>query len=147
MWSRNEINPDAPRPSRRSYSWEDLEEYGHDGGMWRTPPARERDALADAAADLMRNEEAFACAMRRALIEWPVSCSVALTTPGLNRRAWLGHAGCYLETGSPEETTRLGWHRLEPHEQARADAAADLIIAEWAEGQEQPSLFGGGEDA
>jgi len=49
----------------------------------------------------------------------------------LNQRAWIGHAGCFLATGSPEETTRLGWHELDDGEQYGANAAADAVIAEW----------------
>jgi hypothetical protein len=79
----------------------------------------------------MRDIPEFKRAMRRALNEWPKSCAVAMTTPGLNKRAWIGHAGCYLATGSPEETTRLGWHDLDDDQQRKANAAADAVIAEW----------------
>lgn len=138
MFNRNEI-PDDPalihRPimgaSRERFPWHMLEEYHPDGGMWRTAPLREAEALRAAAAELMRDVTEFKRAMRTALTNWPRSCAVAMTTPGLNKRAWLGHAGCYLATGSPEETTRLGWHDLDDHQQRVANAAADAVIAEW----------------
>ena len=98
-------------------------------------------ALIDAAAVLMANPDAFCAAMRRALSEWPRSVSVALTTPGLNKRAWLGHAGCYLATGSPEETTRLGWHQLDDPEQYVANAAADRVISEWRQANQPAFTF------
>jgi hypothetical protein len=79
----------------------------------------------------MSNPAAFADSMRVALKRWPRSVAVALTTPGLNQRAWLGHAGCFLATGSPEEATRLGWHELDDAEQWAANDAADCVIAEW----------------
>jgi glutaminase len=99
--------------------------------MWSIPSTREVAAHIAATAELMRDVSEFKRAMRRALNEWPKSCAVAMTTPGLNKRAWLGHAGCYLATGSPEETTRLGWHDLDDDQQRAANAAADSVASEW----------------
>jgi hypothetical protein len=130
MFSRNEITTDAP-PKRVHYPWHELEEYHPNGGMWAIPTALSRARFIDESATLMANPVAFAKAMRRALKEWPKSVSVALTTPGMNHRAWLGHAGCFLATGSPEEATRLGWHQLDDAEQWAANDAADCVIAEW----------------
>lgn len=146
MFSRNEFNEHSEPPKRRvHYAWTQLEEYQPDGGMWSIPMASARPRLIEAAQGLMAIPAEFADAMRGALTDWPRSTSVAMTTPGLNRRAWLGHAGCYLATGSPEETTRLGWHALDSAEQYGANAAADQVIAEWIEsrvGTVQPALFG-----
>jgi hypothetical protein len=88
----------------------------------------------------MARPKVFADAMRRVLKEWPKSVAVALQTPGLNRRAWIGHAGCFLATGSPEETTRLGWHELNDEQQIAANKAADLVIDEWEEQAFQQQL-------
>lgn len=131
MFYRNEITDPNIKPSRIHYPWHELEEYHPDGGMWSIPAAGDRGRFIVATSDLMANPAAFADAMRRALVEWPKSVAQALTTPGLNRRAWLGHAGCYLATGSPEETTRIGWHQLDDAEQYGANDAADRVITEW----------------
>lgn len=149
MFSRNEITSDRA-PVRPAYPWHELEEYGDGGGMWAIPTPSARAEYAEAAADLMCDPQRFADSMRRALSEWPRSVSVALTTPGMNQRAWLGHAGCYLDTGSPEETTRIGWHSLDDGEQYGANAAADQVIAEWRKAQAahvEPHLDFGGWDA
>jgi hypothetical protein len=130
MFSRNEINTQAP-PPRRHYPWHEMEEYQPDGGMWSIPSLHDRQRFIHAAEALMVNPEAFRDSMRLALDQWPRSASVALTTPGMNHRAWLGHAGCYLATGSPEETTRLGWHLLDEGEQMMANETADTVIHEW----------------
>ena len=74
---------------------------------------------------------AFEAAMMRAIWEWPLSCEAALTTPSLNRRAFMGHAGCCIATGSPEDLTRLAWHRLDKEQQDAANAAADRAIEAW----------------
>lgn len=131
MFYRNEITETSVKSSRIHYPWHMLEEYQPDGGMWSIPSGLDRPRFIAATSDLMANRPAFTDAMRRALVEWPASVAQALTTPGMNQRAWLGHAGCYLATGSPEETTRLGWHDLDPDEQREANAAADQVIAEW----------------
>lgn len=131
MFYRNEIHDGDAVPARIAHPWHELEEYQPDGGMWSIPAAHRREEFIGAAERLMFDAAAFREAMRAVLIEWPRSIGVALTTPSLNRRAWLGHAGCYLATGSPEETTRLGWHRLDWPEQYAANCAADEVISEW----------------
>lgn len=131
MFNRNEITGRNMVPVRRCHPWTELEEYQPAGGMWRIPPTCDRDRYIRESEHLMADPKRFYGSMIRALDDWPKSCEVAMTTPGLNRRAWIGHAGTYLATGSPEETTRLGWHRLAPSEQFAANSAADDAIAEW----------------
>lgn len=131
MFNRFEISNPHTLPTRQHYPWHELEEYLPDGGMWGTlPPGEHADAM-DRAEALMVNPTMFREAMMKALVNWPKSCAVAMTTPGLNRRAWMGHAGTYLETGCPEDLTRLAWHRLDPSEQFAANDAADQAIAAW----------------
>lgn len=116
----------------------DLEEYA--AGMWSTVTGVDREYYIQQAADLMRHPEKFKTAMRRALKEWPNSCEATMTAQAINHQAWLGHAGCFLATGSPEETTRLGWHRLSMEQQVEANRAADTVIIEWEEAH-NGSLF------
>lgn len=118
---------------RREYRhYRDREEFHPDGGMWKIVGQVERDAYAMVAADLMAFPDRFEDAMLRALEEWPQSCDVNLTAHVMNRRAWLGHAGCFLATGSPEDATRLGWRSLTAAQQFDADEAAERVIAEWS---------------
>lgn len=130
MFYRNEIG-DQARPPYRRYPWQEMEEYLPNGGMWRTPTAGESAQQIEAAANLMRKPGEFLAAMLRVGTEWPRSIGVAMSTPGLNRRAWMGHAGCFLAVGSVEECTRLGWHALDPAEQVAANEAADEAIDQW----------------
>jgi hypothetical protein len=131
MFTRNEIGDVVAKPSGSRLPWWQLEEFKPDGGMWSIPATLMRDEHARQAADLMADPGRFVDAMRRAVKEWPKSCESAFATPGLNLRAWLGHAGCYIATGSPEETTRAGWHQLDDGEQYAANAAADQVINEY----------------
>ena len=147
MFYRNEIRDADSPPAGIHYPWHELEEYLPRGGMWATPPISMRPIYIADSAKLMADPDKFYRSMLRAIREWPKSVGQALTTPGLNQRAWMGHAGCFLETGSPEETTRLGWHQLDPGEQYGANLAADSAIAEWRKQHRatgpQMDLFGG----
>jgi hypothetical protein len=112
------------------HHYSECEEFRPDG-MWRIVTGPATDGFIQASADLMRDCAAFLAAMVRAIEEWPKSCEMNLTAISMNHRAWFGHAGCFLATGSPEACTRLGWHTLDQSEQDAANATADLAIAEW----------------
>lgn len=131
MFSRNEITDPHSKPLRIRYPWWELEEFLPDGGMWGIAPTHRHEHLMDQAETLMVRTDDFRDAMRMAVEEWPRSVSVALTTPGLNQRAWLGHAGTYIATGCPEDLTRIAWHRLDSAEQHAANDAAETVISEW----------------
>lgn len=127
---------------RRVYShYRDCEEFHPDGGMWRQESGADRreDYIA-AAAQLMADPDRFRQAMLQAVREWPRSCETNLTSVSTNQRAWMGHAGSYLATGSPEECTRLGWHRLGTVQQRLANKAADEAIAAWRRGYRNPAM-------
>lgn len=131
-----------PRFNRVYYHYELLEEYKY--GMWRIERGIDRKSYIEEAAMLMRDPERFEAAMLRAVNEWPVSCEHSLTAEDTNRIAWLGHAGCCIEVGSPEEATRAGWHTLTPSEQDEANAAAARALREWEniyEAVQQFTLF------
>lgn len=106
-----------------------MEEYR--SNMWKEVPIGERQGYVETTATIMRNPSAFEAAMMRAVFEWPNSTSVAMTTPSLNYQAWIGHAGCAIELGSPEHLTRQGWRLLNAAEQDEANAAASRVIEYW----------------
>ena len=103
--------------------------------MWKRLTGEPRKRFVELASGLMRDTEAFRGAMRTAIVQWPKSCASAFTTEGLNQIAFLGHAGCCVATGSPEECTRVAWHTLSIDEQDRANAAAADVLAEWGDQQ------------
>lgn len=111
-------------------------------GMWKIVGGKVKAKNSQASADLMRNTSAFVSAMMRAFEEWPNSCLHNLTAEDTNRLAWLGHAGCFLAVGSPEENTRCGWHTLTVQEQDAANAAAQEALDAWIEANsEEPPLL------
>lgn len=111
------------------YHYADLEEHEH--GMWRMTRVEDREGYIESARALMADPRRFLAAMMRAVEEWPRSCEAAFTADSMNHRAWMGHAGCCIGVRSPEDLTRLGWHRLSSDQQDLANAAADEAIAEW----------------
>lgn len=118
-----------PKIDRVYHRYEALEEYQR--GMWRIVRGHDRIHNAELARDLMRDSQAFKAAMMRAVNEWPVSCEHNLTCEDSNRLAWLGHAGCLLGVGSPEENTRIGWHMLNQSEQDEANRVAQEVLDFW----------------
>lgn len=113
------------------FHYEELEEYA--AGMWKRPTGAVRKTYVEEAADLMRCPDEFKEAMAQALEIWPKSCAHNLTSLDSNRIAWLGHAGCCIATGSPEECTRVGWHTLDSAEQDEANRVAAEVLAHWDE--------------
>lgn len=125
------------------YHYEDLEEYH--AGMWKIVRGKARKEHITNAADLMRQPCEFKNAMLLALKLWPKSCEANLTAEMVNRIAWLGHAGCCIKAGSPEECTRVAWHTLHEHEQQIANKMANEVLATWLKcrrvEEEQHDLF------
>jgi hypothetical protein len=111
------------------FHYEDLEEYH--AGMWKRPTGITRKDFVGYAADLMRCPDEFNLAMQEACDKWPNSCAHNLTCLDSNRIAWLGHAGCCIATGSPEECTRVGWHTLTSEEQDEANRVAAEVLHDW----------------
>jgi hypothetical protein len=108
-----------------------------EAGLWRRLNGDEKKQYVEAAADLMRCPQEFMEAMREALRNWPKSCEAAFTADSVNQIAYLGHAGCCVATGSPEECTRIGWHKLTKPEQDEANLAASIVLREWCLGYSQ----------
>lgn len=103
--------------------------------MWQKITGKEADEYAEKAANIMREPDVFQHAMRWVLKQWPLSCEHNLSAKSINRQAWLGHAGCYLSSGSPEECTRAGWWMLDQDEQSEANRVAQEVIEEWENAQ------------
>lgn len=113
-------------------------------GMWRKVSGQEYEDFASKAHELMANPPRFKAAMSKAVRLWPFSAEHNLTAIECNRRAWLGHAGCFMGVGSPEEPTRIGWHRLTEAQQLEADRVAQEVIDDWEDAYDskgQQALF------
>jgi hypothetical protein len=100
-------------------------------GLWRITTGVERKRHIAAAAGLMAKPDKFKAAMQRAARDWPRSCEHNLSAENVNRIAWLGHAGCCVGVGSPEEATRAGWHTLTLDQQNEANRVAGEVLDAW----------------
>ena len=119
------------KSSRVYFHYTELEEFA--AGLWKRPTGETRKDFIQKAANLMKQSDEFKTAMAQALDDWPKSCAHNLTALDSNRIAWLGHAGCSIATGSPEECTRVGWHTLTQEEQDEANRVAGEVLAVWDE--------------
>lgn len=117
------------RIKRVFHHFEKCEEYK--SNMWKAVPIETRDGYVNSAASLMINWQAFESAMMRAVNEWPYSCEANLTASSMNHQAWMGHAGCAIELGAPEDLVRQAWRTLTQDQQDKANAAADRVIEAW----------------
>ena len=117
------------KPARIYHHYEKLEEWR--AGMWKITTGDPRKKYVEAASDLMRGADEFKSAMLSALEQWPRSCEANLTAEAVNRIAWLGHAGCCIATGSPEDCTRAAWHTLTKPEQDEANRVAGEVLDLW----------------
>lgn len=113
------------------HRFEKCEEY--QSNMWKACPPVEREKFIEEARALMISHDDFHAAMMQAVEDWPFSCEANLTAPTINHQAWIGHAGCAIAVGSPEDMTRLAWRTLTKEQQDLANAAADRAIAAWRE--------------
>ena len=119
------------KPKRVYFHYEELEEY--QAGLWRIVSGEKRKQHIEAAADLMKSSDEFKEAMLQAITLWPKSCAHNFTATGVNKIAWLGHAGCCISVGSPEDCTRAAWHTLSKDEQDDANRVAAEALATWGE--------------
>lgn len=115
--------------TRVYHHYEQLEEF--QAGMWKITRGQTRKEHIGRAANLMRDASAFETAMIAAIQQWPRSCEHNLTADAVNKIAWLGHAGCCVVAGSPEEATRVAWHTLTAQQQDAANAAAARALKTW----------------
>lgn len=123
------------------HHYEQLEEYH--AGMWKIYRGEKRKDFINKAADLMRCPDEFKLAMQEAVRAWIKSCEANLTADSVNKIAWLGHAGCCVATGSPEDCTRAGWHLLNQSEQDEANRVVGEVLEEWLKSHRRlPDLFG-----
>lgn len=115
-------------------AWEEVP-----AGMWRQTDRNERQKLLEAAIEFTGNATRYGKAMMRVIVAWPISCEHNLSDVGQNRRAWIGHAACCLETGCPEDVTREAWGHLSDQQRDAANQKATEAIVAWensrAEGQ------------
>jgi hypothetical protein len=106
------------------WEWEDI-------GMWRNVSGADRERLLREAEVFTGNSERYGAAMLRIIDEFPIATLHNLTDENQNRRAWIGHAACYLALECPEDIVREAWGRLTERQRKDANAAADRAISEW----------------
>ena len=77
---------------------------------------------------LLSNEDLFYSVALEVINNWAVSSSVNLTSPSVNKQAWIGQASCCYKYGNNELTTRKSWALLTDIQKYKANNIADKII-------------------
>lgn len=125
--SQLEFNIHAVNPKKHTgrvyFHFSEMEEYSC--GMWRSESGGKREQYVALASNLMKHPDKFKDSLRRAIIEWPNSSLANLSDRNQNRIAWLGHAGCCVGVGSPEDVAREAWWTLSGKEQDDANRVGD----------------------
>lgn len=112
------------------YPYDRWEEYH--AGMWLVINASaEHDRLLRQAIVFTGDAQRYGEAMQAVIHAWPISCAMNLTTIGMNRHAWVGHAACAHAFRCPEHIVREAWHQLTQGQQDDANEQAELAIITW----------------
>ena len=103
----------------------DWECYKH--GMYSTDTVIDgKEKYRDFLSDLGR----FNNAMTEVTKKWTISCEHFLTSPDINRVAWLGQASMCIDTGISRKY-RAGFMLLSDNEQKLANEAAMEVLINW----------------
>jgi hypothetical protein len=111
------------------HPYNEWEEYH--AGMWRDVSKTEEERFLKEAIEFTGDYKLYGSWMLKVVDEWPKSCEHNLSSTGMNRQAWIGHAACCLAIGCPEHITRHAWHVLTQDQQDKANLKADEAIALW----------------
>lgn len=98
----------------------------YQNGMYKIVPYDQNEI--NKSINVLRSCDYFEEAMNNILAKWVVSHKVHLTDLSINRRAYLGRAGCCISKGVPEILTRYAWNCLTEKEQNRANELANKVI-------------------
>ncbi len=121
--------PLSPRLRRVWFPYHRWEEYK--AGMWRTVGGSDQVRLLGQMITFTGNAQLYGEAMREVIAAWPISCALNLTTIGMNRCAWIGHAACAFKHAAPEHVVREAWHYLSQQQQDDANEQAEIAIRMW----------------
>lgn len=119
--------------------WELWEDYH--AGMWRKVSKSEEDSYRQIAIEFTGDHIKYGAAMIRVSNEWPNTCMHNLTNPGINRRAFIGHAACALVINCPEYIVRQAWWKLTDEQRILADKQADIAIALWEQNRRSQRIL------
>jgi len=119
--------------------WEDYK-----NGMWRKETQEYDSANIKDVIAFTGNHILYGKAMIRVINEWPVSCENNLSNLSVNRRAWIGRAGCCIERGYPEYLVRMAWGYITEDQRNLANKQADLAIKTWEQNRKLKGISDNG---
>lgn len=100
-------------------------------GMWNKRPKEYEEIELPKIIEFTGDHIKYGSAMMEAVKNWPVSCENFLSNASMNRRAYIGHAGCCILNGWPEYLVRQAWGKLTDMQRFLANKEADKAIRSW----------------
>lgn len=104
-------------------------------GMWRKELKQYEIDNLNHIIKFTSDHELYGESMLRAVKEWKYSCENFLSNKSINRRAYIGHAGCCILYKWPEYLVRAAWKELTESQRVRANKKADIAIKLWEQNQ------------
>lgn len=101
-------------------------------GFYNTDPpdGLTREEAKEAYATFLRDTQRFDNAIKRVMVEWPISCEQFLSNEHINRVAWIGQSAMFIETGVPCIFCG-GFRLLSNHDQTVANVTALKALTGW----------------
>lgn len=106
------------------HEWEDLE-------MWSPCDSKKRYEMLQKAIEFTGSHTLYGKYMMEVLSAFPKACEHNLTDVQMNRKAWIGHAACFLAIQCPEDITRQAWSHLTDLQRELANLEAENAINLW----------------
>lgn len=100
-------------------------------GMWRREKKEYEETELIKIIEFTGNHNRYGESMIEAVRYWKYSCENFLSNKSINRRAYIGHAGCCIRFGWPEYLVREAWGMLTDNQRYLANKEADKAIKKW----------------
>ena len=100
-------------------------------GMWRKETKEYEETELPKIIEFTGDHKQYGSSMVQAVEGWNHSCENFLSNKSINRRAYIGHAGCGIRFGWPEYLVREAWKELTEEQRFLANMEADKAIRKW----------------
>lgn len=110
-------------------------------GMWRKETKEYELKNLDEIIKFTSDHLLYGKAMLKAVDLWKYSCDNFLSNVSLNRKAYIGHAGCCIERLYPEYLVRMAWGELTESQRLLANKEAEKAIKIWEQNKKLKTIL------
>lgn len=108
------------------WDWEDWH-----NGMWKKVDKEQESEFLEKCITFTSNWIEYGKWMQLVVEKWPNTMLNSLSSPSINKRAFIGHCACSLAFNCPEYITRMAWKHLTDQQRADADDIAEIVYHDW----------------